>query len=85
VSPREYVASIKTKLTQSRARCGSTLAVWGSIPLSYTVEQRREKAAELYNIRPETFRRDNHEGILIWELAYALYERPPDTCRSQAS
>jgi hypothetical protein len=43
--------------------------------LGLTLEQRRQMAGELLGMRGETFRRDRHEGLLIWDLAMEVYGR----------
>ncbi len=41
--------------------------------LRTTLEERRRQAAELLDILPDTFRRERHEGLLLWDLAMEVY------------
>jgi len=41
--------------------------------LDLTLEQRRQAAGALLGMEGETFRRDRHEGLLIWDLAMSVY------------
>lgn len=47
------------------------------------VEERRKAAARRLGIQPDTFRRNNHEGILILELAMQIYALMNGDNRSQ--
>jgi hypothetical protein len=37
------------------------------------LETRRQHAAELLGILPDTLRRDRHEGLLLWDVAMEVY------------
>lgn len=39
------------------------------------LEQRRQAAAEMIGVLPGTFRRANHEGLMLWDLAVELCAR----------
>jgi hypothetical protein len=72
---REAIASIG-------GRSGEALAILLCLKpgtLDLNLEQRRQQAAELLNILPDTFRRERHEGLMIWDLAWEVYgqSRPP--------
>jgi hypothetical protein len=41
--------------------------------LGLTLEERRQRAAAELGILPATFRRDRHEGLLLWDLATEIY------------
>jgi hypothetical protein len=43
--------------------------------LELTLEERRQRAAAALGILPATFRRDRHEGLLLWDLATEIYRR----------
>jgi hypothetical protein len=38
-----------------------------------TLEIRRQHAGELLGIQPGTMRREQHEGLLVWDLAMEVY------------
>jgi hypothetical protein len=37
------------------------------------LETRRQHAAELLGILPDTLRRERHEGLLLWDVAVEVY------------
>lgn len=41
--------------------------------LGTTLEARRQRAAELLGILPDTFRRERHEGALLWDVVVEVY------------
>jgi hypothetical protein len=43
--------------------------------LELTLEARRQRAASALGMLPATFRRDRHEGLLLWDLATEIYRR----------
>ena len=57
----------------------STILCFASGTLGATLEDRRRQAAELLDILPDTFRRERHEGLLLWDLAMVTYQlsKPP--------
>ena len=38
------------------------------------LERRRQIAAAIVGVLPDTFRRDRHEGLMLWDLACELYQ-----------
>lgn len=40
--------------------------------LGLRLEQRRQMAAELLGVLPDTFRRKRHEGLMVWDLAVEI-------------
>jgi len=42
--------------------------------LGLTLDSRRQAAARLVGVRAETFRRKNHEGLMIWDLAMEIWD-----------
>ncbi len=53
---------------------GIMLCLWpGTLGLS--LDQRRERAARLFGVQPDTFRRPAHEGHLVLNLALEIYQR----------
>jgi len=41
--------------------------------LGTTLEARRQSAAGLLGILPDTLRRERHEGLLLWDVAMEVY------------
>lgn len=41
--------------------------------LGLTLDARRRMAADLLGVRGDTFRRERHEGLLVWDLAMEVY------------
>lgn len=38
------------------------------------LETRRQHAAELLGILPDTLRRERHEGLMVWDVAVEVYQ-----------
>jgi hypothetical protein len=41
--------------------------------LGLTLDARRRMAADLLGVQGDTFRRERHEGLLVWDLAMEVY------------
>ncbi|WP_157180419.1 hypothetical protein [Protofrankia coriariae] len=56
---------------------GIMLCLWPGT-LGLTLDQRRERAARLFGIQSDTFRRSAHEGRLVLNLSLEIYQRVRD-------
>lgn len=57
------------------AQAAALAVVLGLAPgtVGLKLERRRETAGKLLGVLPDTFRRDQHEGLLLWDLAVEIY------------
>jgi len=71
---------IRSAISALGGRADVLAIVLGLAPgtLELTLEERRRRAAAALDILPATFRRDRHEGLLLWDLATEIYRRADD-------
>jgi hypothetical protein len=69
--------AIRSAIDSLGGRADVLAVVLGLSPgtLELTLEQRRQRAASALGMLPATFRRDRHEGLLLWDLATEIYRR----------
>ena len=69
--------AIRSAIRSLGGRADVLAVVLGLAPgtLELTLEERRQRAAAVLGILPATFRRDRHEGLLLWDLATEIYRR----------